>query len=407
MSMTRRGLETLKQGQTLWDGKVKGFGARRQSENGAISLFLMARLKGRKRRISIGRLGQPWTVETARNEAVKMLGQLASGVDPSTNVLEERQTLNELAEQWLSHHVEHELKERTRQSYTANVRLYMEKKIGRLPIASVDHAAVQLWHDSMRETPRAANYALATLSSMWSWALQRGLISHNNPCQNVKRFPENKRTRFVTLDEVARLFSALGVEAGKSPYGVAAIKLMLFTGARQSEILTARWEGISGDYLRLEDSKTGSRKIYLTPQASEVLANIPRQANNPFVICGAKAGAYLVNIKDLWKRVITAAGIEDCRIHDLRHSYASFAVSSGSTLAEIGGQLGHRSAQTTSRYAHLFDDPVGRSAENAARFIEQAAGLNDAADQPAMAEKKETSLPPEASGKIMTDRRRG
>lgn len=138
-----------------------------------------------------------------------------------------------------------------------------------------------------------------------------------------------------------------------------------------------------------------------------MLANIPRQANNPFVICGAKEGAHLVNIKDLWKRVITAAGIEDCRIHDLRHSYASFAVSSGSTLAEIGGQLGHRSAQTTSRYAHLFDDPVRRSAENAARFIEQAAGVNAAADQRTMAEKKETNLPPEASGKIMTDRRRG
>ena len=105
MSMTRRGLETLKQGQTLWDGKVKGFGARRQSENGAISLFLMARLKGRKRRISIGRLGQPWTVETARNEAKKMLGKIASGLDPSINALEERQTLNELAEKWLEHHV--------------------------------------------------------------------------------------------------------------------------------------------------------------------------------------------------------------------------------------------------------------------------------------------------------------
>ena len=103
MSMTRRGLETLKQGQTLWDGKVKGFGARRQSEKGAISLFLMTRLKGRKRRISIGRLGQPWAVETARNEAKKMLGKIASGVDPSINALEERQTLNELAEKWLSH----------------------------------------------------------------------------------------------------------------------------------------------------------------------------------------------------------------------------------------------------------------------------------------------------------------
>ena len=269
------------------------------------------------------------------------------------------------------------LKERTRQSYESNVRLYIDKDIGRLPLASVDHAAVQLWHDKLRGTPRAANYALATLSSMWSWAQQRGLISLNNPCQNVKRFPEKRHNRYLTLDEAISLFSVLDAETGKSPYGVAAIKLLLFTGARQAEILTARWDWISGDYLRLPDSKTGSRDIYLPPQAREVLANIPRQANNPFVICGAKEGAHLVNIKDLWKRVVTAAGLNDCRIHDLRHSFASFAVSSGSTLSEIGGQLGHRSSQTTPRYAHLFDDPVRRSTDKAANIIEQAASAAD------------------------------
>ena len=377
MSITLRKLETLKPGEDVWDDKVKGFGARRQTVNGAVSFILLARVKGRKRRFTIGRLGQPWTVETARNDALQMLGKIVSGQDPSVNALETRQTLNELATKWLLDYVAQNLKERTRQSYESNVRLYIEKEIGRLPLASVDHAAVQLWHDKLRGTPRAANYALATLSSMWSWAQQRGLISLNNPCQNVKRFPEKRRNRYLTLDEAISLFSVLDAETGKSPYGVAAIKLLLFTGARQAEILTARWDWVSGDYLRLPDSKTGSRDIYLPPQAREVLANIPRQANNPFVICGAKEGAHLVNIKDLWKRVIIAAGLNDCRIHDLRHSFASFAVSSGSTLSEIGGQLGHRSSQTTSRYAHLFDDPVRRSTDKAANIIEQAASAAD------------------------------
>ena len=377
MSMTLRKLETLKQGEDVWDDKVKGFGARRQTANGAVSFILLARVKGRKRRFTIGRLGQPWTVETARNQALQMLGKIASGKDPSVNALETRQTLNELATKWLADYVAQELKERTRQGYKANVRLYIEKHIGRLPLASVDHAAVQLWHDKMRGIPRAANYALATLSSMWSWAQQRGLISLNNPCQNVKRFPENRRNRYLTRDEALSLFSALEAEVSKSPYGVAAIKLLLYTGARQSEILTARWEAISGDYLRLQDSKTGRRDIYLPPQARKLLADIPKQANNPFVICGAKEGAHLVNIKDLWKRIVTAAGLNDCRIHDLRHSFASFAVSSGSTLSEIGGQLGHRSVQTTARYAHLFDDPVRRSTDKAAAVIEHAANVTD------------------------------
>ena len=380
MSITLRKLETLKPGVDVWDDKVKGFGARRQTANGAVSFILLARVKGRKRRFTIGRLGQPWTVETARNEALQMLGKIASGQDPSVNALETRQTLNELATKWLSDYVAHNLKERTRQGYESNVRLYIEKDIGRLPLASVEHATVQLWHDKLRETPRAANYALATLSSMWSWALQRGLISLSNPCQNVKRFPENQRKRYLTPDEVSSLFSALDTEAENSPYGVAAIKLLLFTGARLAEILTARWEGVSGDYLRLPDSKTGSRDIYLPQQAREVLANIPKQANNPFVICGAKERAHLVNIKDLWKRIITTAGLNDCRIHDLRHSFASFAVSSGGTLAEIGGQLGHRSAQTTSRYAHLFDDPVRRSTDKAANVIGQAASAAEELD---------------------------
>ncbi len=377
MSITLRKLETLKPGEDVWDDKVKGFGARRQTASGTVSFILLARVKGRKRRFTLGRLGQPWTVETARNEALQMLGKIAAGEDPSIHALETRQTLNELAAKWLSDYVAENLKERTRQGYKANVRLYIEKDIGRLPLASIEHATVQLWHDKLRSTPRAANFALATLSSMWSWAQQRGLISLSNPCKNVKRFPEKRRNRYLTPDESTGLFSALEAEAEKSPYGVAAIKLLLYTGARQAEILTARWEGVSGEYLRLLDSKTGSRDIYLPPPAREVLAKIPKQANNPFVICGGKEGTHLVNIKDLWKRVITGAGLNDCRLHDLRHSFASFAVSSGSTLSEIGGQLGHQSSQTTARYAHLFDSPVKRSTDKAAAFIEQAASAVD------------------------------
>ena len=360
MSITLRKLETLKPGVDVWDDKVKGFGARRQTANGAVSFILLARVKGRKRRFTIGRLGQPWTVETARNEALQMLGKIASGNDPSVNALETRQTLNELATKWLSDYVAHNLKERTRQGYESNVRLYIEKDIGRLPLASVEHATVQLWHDKLRETPRAANYALATLSSMWSWALQRGLISLSNPCQNVKRFPENQRKRYLNPDEVSSLFSALDTEAENSPYGVAAIKLLLFTGARLAEILTAQWSWISGDYLKLPDSKTGSRDIYLPSEAREVLSKIPKQANNPFVICGAKERSHLVNTKDLWKRVMTAAGVNDCRVNDLRHSFASFSVSSGGTLAEIGVRNGQLSVP--------IDVPVGHLSQRGCRL---------------------------------------
>ena len=161
---------------------------------------------------------------------------------------------------------------------------------------------------------------------------------------------------------------------GENPFVIAAIRLLLFTGARLGEILTLRWEYVDLDreLINLPDSKTGRKLIYLNSLAMDVLTDLPRVEGNPFVIVGNKAGAHLVNIRKPWYRSREAAGIDDVRIHDLRHSFASIAVSGGLTLPLIGKLLGHRKSATTERYAHLADDPIRAANEEIAQLLGRA-----------------------------------
>ena len=161
-----------------------------------------------------------------------------------------------------------------------------------------------------------------------------------------------------------------------SPFAIAAIRLLIFTGARLSEILTLKWEyvDLEGQQIRLPDSKTGRKSIYLNQQACEALANIPRLEGNPYVICGDKPGTYLVNLQKSWRRIRKAAGLDDVRIHDLRHTFASWGASGGLPLPMIGALLSHSQPQTTHRYAHLSADPLKAGSEQVAGAIADAMG---------------------------------
>ena len=150
-----------------------------------------------------------------------------------------------------------------------------------------------------------------------------------------------------------------------NPFIMAAIRLLVLTGARLNEILTLRWDwvGFDAQCLRLPDSKTGAKTVYLNPPAMKVLAEIPKLEGNPHVICGGKSGAHLINLQKPWRRIRKQAGLDDLRLHDLRHSFASIAVASGMSLPLIGALLGHSQPQTTARYAHLSDDPLKKAAK--------------------------------------------
>ena len=195
----------------------------------------------------------------------------------------------------------------------------------------------------------------------------------SNPCRHIEKFREHKRERMLSANELARLGDVLA-DAPASPYAVAAIKLLVFTGARLGEVLGLRWKWINFERgeARLPDSKTGAKTLQLPPPALAVLAGLPRLEGNPHVIAGQKDGAALVNLEKPWRAVRKAARLDDIRLHDLRHAFASVAASSGMGLPIIGKMLGHTQAATTSRYAHLADDPVKAAAAAVAGKIAAA-----------------------------------
>jgi integrase len=212
--------------------------------------------------------------------------------------------------------------------------------------------------------PGAANKCLALLSKMFSVAERWGWRPDaTNPCRHVDRYKGQKPERFLSEKELAGLSDALAEaerEGTEGPYSLAAIRLLVLTGARLAEILNLEWSHVDFEraMLFLPDSKTGAKVVYLSAPALEVLSNIPRLANNPHVICGEIEGAARVNLQKPWRRIRKRAGLDDVRLHDLRHSFASMGAAGGLSLPMIGKLLGHTQAATTERYAHLAADPI-------------------------------------------------
>jgi len=354
----------------LWDAEVKGFGIRCRP-SGAKYYLLKMRVGGRQRWITIGRHGSPWTPDSARREALRLLGLRAAGRDPATERDRQRVavTIEELADRFLQEHVAQHCKPRTQEEYQRAVERYIKPALGRHRISDVTRADVAQFHHRHRDHSHQANRSLAVLSKMMNLAEAWGLRTEGtNPCRHVKKYPENKRERYLSREELQRLGSALDdAKRGgtESLYVTAAIGLLALTGARLSEILTLRWAYIdlAGGVIQLPDSKTGAKPIYLNNAAIRLLRSVPVMSGNPFVIAGKKRGARLVNLQKPWRRIRAAAGLHDVRIHDLRHSFASIGASAGMSLPVIGKLLGHTQPATTARYAHLAADPV-RAAAN-------------------------------------------
>lgn len=377
--ITKRAVESLTPncGQpVLWDSEIKGFGVRCRP-SGAKFYVVKTRIGGRQRWLTIGRHGSPWTPEAARREALRVLGLKAAGQDPAT--LRDRQkgaiTLAELGARFLTEYVPHHCKRRTAQEYQRALSLHINPVLGQQRISDVTRPDIARLHHGLRDKPYQANRCLAVLSKMLNLAEAWGLRPDgSNPVRHVKKHREEKRERYLTEAELQRLGSVLAdaeARTTESPYSIAAIRLLILTGARLSEILTLQWAyvDLGNAVLRLPDSKTGAKLIYLNTGAVELLRGLPRIDGNPFVIVGNKPGGRLINIQKRWRRLRTKAGLGDVRIHDLRHSFASVAVSSGMSLAMIGKLLGHTQPATTARYAHLSAAPLREASEAVATKI--------------------------------------
>jgi integrase len=239
--------------------------------------------------------------------------------------------------------------------------------LGRLKVDEVRRADIQRLHQKLSDRPYQANRVLALLSKMFNlaeaWGMRR---EHTNPCLHVQRFKESARQRYLAPPELRALAAALQeLEASGdiSTSAAAAIRLLLLTGARVSEILSARWEWIdwSRRVLRLPDSKTGAKEVFLNDQSLLVLTGLMMvggSSANPHVIRARVHGQPITDLARPWNLICARANLKGVRIHDLRHTAASVGVASGLNLPVIGRLLGHTQMQTTQRYAHVDIDPA-------------------------------------------------
>ncbi|MDG1825317.1 MAG: site-specific integrase [Henriciella sp.] len=247
--------------------------------------------------------------------------------------------------------------------------------MGEKKVAELAREEIVEFHLRFAKTPYQANRMLGTLSVMLSQAEIWGMRpSTMNPCLKVKRFKEKKRERYLSSEEMKRLANALDEEEKTAPVTAAAFRLLIITGCRLGEIQKLKWDWVDfeREAILLPDSKTGMKTVYLSPQGIAILRSIPRLPENPFVITGREPRSHLTDMQKPWRRIRKAAGIEDVRIHDLRHTFAATAASNGLSLPMIGKLLGHTQAQTTARYAHLAADPVRKANADVARLIAES-----------------------------------
>jgi integrase len=368
--ITKGSVDAAKRGATdqfLWDTEIKGFGLK-VTPAGKKVYILQYRTGGREsptQRVTIGNHGN-LTPDKARELAKRMSGRIANGEDPAQEIALDKAapTVADLVARFDSGHVATKTKGRTAIEYRRLLNATVLPALGKYKVGEVTRKHVTDLHHSLWSTPYAANRTLAVLSKMFNLAEKWGeRPDGSNPCRHVEKYPERKRERFLSEVELAKLGEVLATaerENSESPFVIAAVRLLVFTGARLSEIITLQWEHVDFERscLRLPDSKTGQKTVHLNAPALQLLAELPRIDGNAYVIPGERPGAHLVNIEKPWQRIRARAGLDDVRLHDLRHSFASVAAGAGLGLPIIGALLGHTQAQTTARYAHLAANPL-------------------------------------------------
>jgi integrase len=402
--VTKRAVDALEPSangeSVLWDQEVRGFGVR--ARTGGAKTYILHYRAGtgrgaRLRKFTIGKHGSPWTPDMARIEAKRLLGQIASGEDPAERRDAGRKSLSvsELCDLYLAEGASHK-KPSTLKADRGRIVHHIKPLLGRVLVNKIARGDIERMLIDVKggktaePTPKegerrpgsittggsgVAAQCVALLGTLLAFAVARGLRS-DNPAHGVKKPPVRKMERFLSEEEIGRLAAALDAEAGRTgnPYPTAAIKLLLLTGGRRGEIMGLQWQHVDFEHqcLRLPDSKTGAKVVYLNAPALEILAGLPRMANNPHVVSGKCDREPLCGIDKVWFRVRAAAELQGVRLHDLRHSFASMGVAGGLSLPIIGALLGHKHAVTTARYAHLSADPLRAANDIVGARIEAA-----------------------------------
>lgn len=387
--LTKRSVDALEirdRDYLVWDRDVAGFGVR-VYPSGKKTYLIQYRAGRRTRRYTIGSHGV-LTADQARAEAKRLMGDVLRGEDPSgTRQARLRApTVTALCDRFLRDYAAIHCKPSTYRSYEILIRLHIRPALGPMLIEDVKRTDVAALHLRLSaKAPYQANRVLSLISKLFNTAEDWGLRAEgSNPARRIKKNREEEKKRYLRDEEQMRLGRVLNEcleDGSETVFAVSAIMLLMLTGCRRNEITTLKWDYVHHTHLDLPDSKTGRRRIPLPREAHDILMSLPRADGNPYVIRGLTEDGHLTDLERPWRRIRTRAGLEDVRLHDLRHTYASVAMQSGVdpfTLKEI---LGHRNLQTTLRYAHLADDAVQRAAGSVAARVAGAMGQSQTGPQ--------------------------
>jgi integrase len=425
--LTKRSVEAVQPGTgdvLVWDKDLPGFGLKVTPKGGRIYV-LQYRHRNRVKRYTIGRHGIDVTAEAARKEALRLRGLIATGQDPLADRMIERSlpSVREFAERYMTEHAIPYKKPSSAATDRRNLDNHVIPLLGKLIVTDVgpadiaravrDIAVGKTAKDEQTGTKRGrriveggqgvANRVLALISKMFTlmeiWGI-RPLGS--NPCRHAKKFAEHKVERFLSAEELARLGAALAHAdrdaelSEKNPDGVSsgsgngnikraiprrdqrsaitAIRLLLFTGCRLGEILNLEWSHVDLErrLLRLPDSKTGAKAVYLSIAAIQTLEAAKQLKGDPYVLPGRQAGKPIISLRGTWERLCKEANLDGLRLHDLRHSFASVGAAGGLSLPMIGALLGHSQPITTARYAHLAASPLHEAADTIGQRLSTA-----------------------------------
>ena len=385
--LTKRAVEAIQPDidcdTVVWDAVLPGFGVRVKPSGVRSYVMQYRNAHGRSKRGTIGRHGK-LTLEQARHQARQLFAAVGTGGDPVTErrTAREAPTMNDLMDRYISDHLEPHNKARTQEEFNRIVRKHIRPAFGVLKAASVTRQDVAKLHKSLSVTPRMANTVLSVLSKMFNLAELWGMRPDgSNPVRLIKRYPERRRQRFCTDDELGRLGAALNRaerEQTERASVVNAVRLLALTGCRLSEVIRLRWDDVDleGHQLNIRDAKAGGRLQTVGAETVAFLAALPRQEGCPWVLPHTDAAKHLPDytLKKAWRRIRTRAGLQDVRLHDLRHTVGTYAGQTGANAFLIRDKLGHATTAMTAQYVNHSHDPVRQLSDRVEGRIAAAMG---------------------------------
>ncbi len=389
--LTQKFIAGLKPGEKVYDTEVKGFFIRWQKKGKSKVFAYRYRMNGKDRTATIGKygpIGELWAsghlvhhddpnnwsigspIKCARKEAQRLAGLVASGIDPahSREQAKAAPTMRDLADDYMERYGNFK---RTGAEDRRKIDKDILPAIGTKKVADVTRRDIEDIHRLKKDKPYAANRVLALLIRMFNVAISWDWRA-DNPAKGIKRYHETSSERFLSHNELSRLCKALADHPEHR--SVNAIRLLMFTGARRSEVLKATWSqfdleaGVWTKPGATTKTKTEHR-VPLSAPALQLLADMKAVSESECLFPGNVPGQPLKDIKHSWASVCSAAELEGVRLHDLRHTFASLLASSGLSLPIIGKLLGHTKVSTTMRYAKLYDDPLREAVERVGAIV--------------------------------------